>query len=200
MIINMRPVLSNLGQVWLKMLIFSMVKPYFVFVLLILFFILFGLESIDKFRAMQAIVIESTKKYEETVCATINGDTGWRNDKIKQKVLQTICNESTSSEQVLKCINEGTFNFSEMVAKTVDSSNIVLNESQWHLDLYSHGGKCHTLNTSAANIGTNMKHALTISYPEIPLAQYTMVHDPQFFVVVPNPDTMPRIINIQNPI
>ena len=146
-----------------------MVKPCFILVLLILFFLLFGLESIQKFQAKQTIVIESTEKYDEqdrpaiTVCATTNGYTGWRNGKFKEKVLQSICNESTNAEEALKCIKDGTFDFSEMVTNTVDGNKNLINETSWHLDLNTHAGKCHTLNTSVVNIGTDMNHPLAIT-------------------------------------
>ena len=58
-------------------------------------------------------------------------------------------------------INDGTFNFSEMV----DGNKNVLNESDCYLDLYTLGGKCQTLITSVGDIGTDMKHSLTITYP-----------------------------------
>ena len=159
-----------------------MVKPCFIFVLLILFFVLFGLESIVKFQAKQTIVIESTEEYDEqdrpaiTLCATTNGYTGWRNGKFKEKVLQSICNKSTNAEEALKCINDGTFDFSEMVTITVDGDKNVINETSWDLDLNSHAGKCQTLNTSVVNIGTDMNHPLTITYPNISVVQYTLVH------------------------
>ena len=72
------------------MLIFSMLKPCFVFVLLILFFVLIGLESIDKFQAKQTILLRAPRNMMNqtrpaiTVCATTNGYAGCGNYKTKE--------------------------------------------------------------------------------------------------------------------
>ena len=77
-------------------------------------------------------------------------------DEIEQNKIELI-----ELIEALKCINDGTFNFSEMV----DGNKNVLNESDCYLDLYTLGGKCQTLITSVGDIGTDMKHSLTITYP-----------------------------------
>ena len=67
-----------------KMSPLLVLKYGFAGVLMILFFLLFGAPSIEKYQAKQTIVVESHKDYDETdhpaitVCGT-NGVSGWTN-------------------------------------------------------------------------------------------------------------------------
>ena len=181
-------------------------KLCFIALLLIIFFLLFGLDSIKKFREKKTIIVEGTRDYVEadqpgiTVCASVTGKTGWRDYEIEEKVFETVCGSSTNAEEASVCINKGTFNFSEIILQTTEANKLKLNESHWALDLNLINGKCFTLNASAANIGTDTKQSLAIEYPEKDrVYQYTIVHDPNFLFIGPNPETMPRILTIQNP-
>ena len=185
----------------------AVLKFAFACFLLLLFFIVFGLPSLEKFNAKKTIVIESTKDYEETdhpaitVCAN-NGVFGWRQNGSNlenDKVFQTICNSSTNAAEALECINKNTFNLSEMVITTEDENQNILNESHWKEDIsYFMAGKCQTLKASSVNIGTNMDNPLKVIYDKSQL-QYTIIHDPNFFILGSNPETMPRITTQQIP-
>ena len=88
----------------------SGLKLVFSFILLSLFFFLFGLPSWTKFEAKQTIVLETTNDQDGnadpaiTVCAN-NGLSGWRKNTSSiegGKVFQTMCNQSTNAKD---CIN-----------------------------------------------------------------------------------------------
>ena len=140
-------------------------KIGFMSVLLLMFFKLFGQESIAKFLAKQTFVIESSKDYTAadhpaiTVCATNNGYSGWRNGEVREDTFKTICNSSANAEEGYQCITNGTFDLSEMVIFAMDGSQNKIDKSHWQLDISSIDyGKCFTLNSSVVKIGTDMKH------------------------------------------
>ena len=83
---------------------------------------------------------------------------------------------------------------------TIDGNNNIVDESDWVLDISSiNYGKCFTLNPSVVDIGTEMTRPLTIIYAERNASQYSFIHDPDFYILGPNPRTMPRIFTMQTP-
>ena len=152
------------------MIILYMLKIGFISGLLLMFFKLFGQESIAKFLAKQTFVVESSRDYTAedhpaiTVCATNNGASGWRTGKILEDTFHTICNSSANAEEGYQCITNSTFNLSEMVNFAMDGNQNKIDKSHWQLDISSIDFcKCFTLNSSVVKIGTDMKHWLTIN-------------------------------------
>ena len=128
-----------------KMSPLLVLKYGFAGVLMILFFLLFGAPSIEKYQAKQTIVVESHKDYDETdhpaitVCGT-NGVSGWRNYDSSLHhgtPFQTVCNLSTNAEEAVECVDKNTFNLTEMVVAAINSKHESLDESDWQEDISS---------------------------------------------------------------
>ena len=159
-------------------------------------------DSIQKFREKKTIVVEGSRDYIEddypaiTACASANGQNGYRDPNVTDKVFETICHEAKDAKQASNCVDKETFNFTEIVLDTLDGNGNNVSQPQWQLNQNLFVGKCFTLNVSAAVIGTDIHHPLTIQFAETDNYQYSLVHDPNFFIVGPNPETMPRILQI----
>ena len=110
-------------------------KIGFMSVLLLMFFKLFGQESIAKFLAKQSFVVESSRDYTAadhpaiTVCATYNGASGWRTEEILEDTFNKICNSSANADEGYKCITNSTFNLHKMVNFTVDGNQNTIDKS-----------------------------------------------------------------------
>ena len=78
------------------------------------------------------------------------------------------------------------------------NGNSIMSQDYWVENLsWMSAGKCFTLNNSKLHIGADMFHPLVLIF-NASIDQYTMIHDPNFFILGPNPETMPRIMTIQN--
>ena len=180
-------------------------KACFITLLFIMFFFVFGWDSIQKFREKKTIIIEGSTEYAKDdhpaiiACASVNGQTGWRDPSVTEKVFETICHAADNAKQASNCVDKETFNFSEIINETQDANRNYISQPQWQLYKNLFTGKCFTLNISAAVIGTDIHHPLTIKYAQAANYQYSMVHDPNFFILGPNPETMPRILQIIGP-
>ena len=179
------------------MMILNILKIGFIIGLLFMFFKLFGQESIVKFLAKQTIVVESSKDYTAadrpaiTVCAV----SGWRKS---EDMFRTICNSSANAKKAYQCIKNSTFDLSEMVNLAMDENQNIIDNSHWQLEISKIDyGKCFTLNSSVVKIGTDVEHKLTIYFTKN-IGHYSLIHDPNFFIPGPNPETMPRIFTIHD--
>ena len=181
-------------------------KISFIIFLLIVFFIVFGWDSLKKYKDKHTIVLESWRDYDLsdqpaiTVCATANGDTGWRDPYITERVFETICGSESNAEEASKCVEKNTFNFSEMIVNVHDTDKNSIDQTNWHLYQNLFFGKCFVLNSSVAQPGSDWHHPLSIQYPNTKdILQYTLVHDPNFFILGPNPETIPRLLQVMDP-
>ena len=103
-----------------------------------------------------------------------------------------------AAANAINCIKTYSFNLSDMIIGVVDGENQTLTADQWMENLsWISAGKCQTLNTSQVKIGSDLFHPLIIMF-NTTVDIYMMVHDPNFFILGPNPQTMPRIMTIQN--
>ena len=80
------------------------IKVVFISFLLLMFFKLFGIESVNKFLAKQTFILESSRDYTKadhpaiTVCATANGLNGWKSGS-KEEEFHKICNSSADARE-----------------------------------------------------------------------------------------------------
>ena len=186
-------------------MVLSILRFSFIFLLFFLFFYEFGIESIRKFLAKQKFVVESSREYTDsdhpaiTVCAS-NGLHGWRDGTILKHPFEKLCSEATNAQEAYQCINENTFDLSDILSGAVDGNSEEIKESDWKVGIFRlNRGKCFTLNPASADIGTEIKHHLKIKYTDDNITQYTLIHDPEFYIPGPNPSTMPSVFSIQTP-
>ena len=184
--------------------ILIILKLAFACFLVFFFFLLFGAPSIKKFLAKQTIVVKSSKKFGETdnPALTVCSGQGWKDREVDPGTTGTgfkgACGSSTDAEEALNCIKNQSFNLSDLVISAVDGENQTLKSDHWMENLsWISAGKCQTLNTSQVKIGSDLFHPLIIMF-NTTVDTYTMVHDQNFFILGPNPRTMPRIMTIQN--
>ena len=170
--------------------------------LFVCFLIIFGVPSIEKFQAKQTILVETYKKFKDVDNPTITicSNQGWKSNHAKNSyvgLFQTNCQNSNNTKEALECINRNMYNLSDMVITALDGNKRVVNQEYWNDSISWLGaGRCQTLNASAVHIGTDMDEPMSITF-NTSLDTYTMVHDQDFFVLGPNPLTMPRIMTIQ---
>jgi hypothetical protein len=179
-------------------------KLAFACFLVFIFFLLFGAPSIQKFLARQTLVVKSSKQFEETdnPALTVCPGQGWKGREVNPAKsgmgFKIMCGSSADAEEALRCINIKSFNLSDMVISAVDGGNQTLEADHWMENLsWISNGKCQTLNVSQVKIGSDLFHPLIIIF-NTTVDTYTMIHDPNFFILGPNPQTMPRIMTIQN--
>ena len=127
----------------------SGLKLVFSFILLYLYFFLFGLPSLTKFQAKQTLVLETTNDQDGNADPAI---TGWRKNISSmegEKVFQTMCNQSTNAKEAYDCINAGTYNLSEMIVKAIDKNKDIVDKSAWQEEITRYNaGRCQTLQSS----------------------------------------------------
>ena len=185
--------------------ILLILKLAFACFLFFIFFILFGAPSIQKFLAKQTIAVKSSKIFEETdnPALTVCSGQGWKDREVDPGTTGTgfkgACGSSSDAEEALNCIKNKSFSlFDNMVISAVDGENQTLNGDHWLENLgWISNGKCQTLNVSRLKIGSDLFHPLIITF-NTSVDTYTMIHDPHFFIMGPNPQSMPRIMTIQN--
>ena len=186
-------------------MLLSILRFSFIFLLLFLFFHQFGIESIRKYLAKQKFVVESSREYTDsdhpaiTVCAS-NGLHGWRDGTIHKSPFEELCSEATNAQEAYQCIKKNTFDLPDLLSGAVDGNGEEINESDWKMGIARiNRGKCFTLNPASAVMGTKIKHHLKIKYTDDNITQFTLIHDPEFYILGPNPRTMPSVFSIQNP-
>ena len=178
--------------------LFNILKIIFTTFLVSVFFVLFGFPSINHFMSKQTLTVKNFKNFEKsdnpalTICPT-------KGYKYHGKNFNIFCNNSENMEEVSDCINKNSFNISELVETASDGKGENLMSQEYWVENFSlmSAGKCFTLNTSKVYIGSDMNHPLILNF-NTTLSQYTIIHDPNFFILGPNPETMPRILTIQN--
>ena len=121
----------------LPMGILLILKLAFACFLIFIFFLLFGVPSIQKFLAKQTLVVKSSKKFEETdtpaltVCP-IQGWKGREADPGKSGMgFMGACGASADAEEAIDCINNKSCKLSDMVSSAVDGENQTLNADHW---------------------------------------------------------------------
>ena len=85
-----------------------------------------------------------------------------------------------------------------MVSAVDETGESILNNEFWSDNLsLLNLGKCHTLNSTKFDIGFDTLDSLQVTYNRS-VDQFTIIHDPNFFILGPNPETMPRIMITQD--
>jgi hypothetical protein len=179
-------------------------KFIFSVILLILFFYFFGLPSWYKFEAGKVMV--NKRKISNidsvtpalTVCALEQESSrGWKYDqwidlKLKKEVakhndLTINCN---GSNEVAQCVNYKTYNLTETINEfQAGRGNQILQSKYWIEELsFFMFGKCHTLKNSVP-LNTNF---WSIDFNKS-LNYFVMIHDPNYFMMTANPETVPMI-------
>ena len=122
---------------------------------------------------------------------------GWKDDSEDyvplEKIVKTFCNKSENINDTLKCINDKTFNLSEVVMNTQIGHVNLTGQDLWRQDIsLFYYGKSFTL-IRPYEIGTNWYHSLNISFNKT--QEYVVwIHDPHFFLTSTNPLTIPHIL------
>jgi hypothetical protein len=82
-----------------------------------------------------------------------------------------------------------------MIVKAIDKNRTIVDKSAWKEDISRYNaGRCQTLRSS---VELDFYHSLVIMFqPNLTL--FTMIHDPNFFILGSNPRTMPHIISTQD--
>ena len=182
----------------------------FIFVLLLLlFYILFGQESINKYLDESTFTIEEKVDFDQeappavTICA-LKDAIGWKHEGnfenvvAKLYVFDKFCNNSANAEEALECIRENTFSFNETVTDTLYLDSPSIPSSAWDTDITLFtGGQCHTLNNSYT-IGSDATKILTILLMQNH-SYHIFIHDPHLYTVSFNPETFPLAFINLNP-
>ena len=137
-----------------------------------------------KYLAKRTFVVEKTEKFTSkdqpaiTVCSTINGVSGWKNETTTNDALKEVCSSSCSANEAITCILENTFNFSEVIGSAYNPNSELIENSLWNLDISNiFSGQCFTLNRSTINIGSNSSSTFKIIYTTKGIQQFTMIHE-----------------------
>ena len=168
----------------------------FMFLLGVAFFIFFGLPSYQTFTKAKTLLVSSRVLFDQKRPPAVTiyawqGDpfNGWRqNIEQNWSTPVTGCDTSSGFDQVVSCIQEKTFNLTEVVDLGKHDLNC---ERRWSEEIgFLNAGKSYLFTTTC-----------TIS-PEKPLIIYlkngfnftVFIHDKDYFIPTANPDVMPHIL------
>ena len=177
---------------------FILLRVCYISCLLLLFYFVFGKNSLQKFEAKETLVIKTSRRFEKednpaiTVFPTVLNGLGWKTNTTapRNNVLGTICKYANTSTQAVDCIRNNTFDLSDMLINTIDGNGKKLNESDWIEDIsLLYVGRTQTLAPSSVYIGSDLDHPFKMIFQDN-LLFYPHVHDPNFFVLGPNPLSM----------
>ena len=181
------------------------------FTLLIIFLRYFGIPTLTKCRDNAVQNNENTVPYKKedspsiTICPQNNltWSSGWR--KLKHKNVLSYddnCGNQTTKENLYSCIDENTYNLTEIVESgsyKIDLSSTELfwgkliqelgNTSMWKPDIrFSFNGKCFT---SKKDIILEKRTSLKITFKKS-LGYQIFIHPSSFFLISNSPLTVPR--------
>ena len=169
-------------------------------ILAVLFVLYFGFPSYTKFMDGDTMITEERVKFNPvnppaiTVVAwTTELMEGWKDGPEDALQLKDFCNTSASYSDIVQCVNHKTFNISDIVEMaTFGIDGNVTNSKYWTEDLSRViSGKAFTLNNSY-EVGSSFGRSLKIEFKK-GLKYSIYIHDPQFYVMTINPQTMPHI-------
>ena len=168
-------------------------KLIFVVILLVLFVKFFGYPSYIKYSARKTLIVEEKVQFrsESPPAITISAGRrsegsfshGWKVDSSiylpAGNIMETVCNKFDNINDTLACIEEKTFNFSDII-ENANSGNIELNKAElWKREIsYFWYGATLTLNGSY-ELGTQYSNALNININPTYI-YYVWIHDPHF--------------------
>ena len=185
------------------------IEDFVIFLLLfILFAVLFGAPSLQKYLTKDTFTVDTKVEFDTTnppavtICATNpRQGNGWKPPLTVEELfhgLDVYCNYSNDTLDALECLKRNTYGLNE----TIDKADIYLKKdlllsSYWDTDITSFAaGQCHTLNNSYT-IGTDRKHMLRIFLSQNK-SFHVMIHDPQLTTLNFNPETFPEAKLILN--
>ena len=152
-------------------------------------------DNLDDFPISETKVLyDRNKPPAITIVAwKTESEKGWKNNYLDGNFKKN-CNSSLDFDAVVTCINENTFNLSEVLEKATsgdEAQTDITNATLWSEDLSNFDlGKAFSLNHSF-EIGKDSR------YLEIELKRemnYTIfIHDPHYFMYTNNPNTVSQI-------
>ena len=121
-------------------------------------------------------------------------ETGWKKAFRRGENLKTNCETTQDFDTMVACIDDKTFQLSEVLEEAIsgdETERNITNATLWSEDLSNFDlGKVHTLNSSF-QIGKDSRQ-LTMNFKND--QNYTIfIHDPKYFMFTENPDTIPQI-------
>ena len=181
-------------------------KIIFIGLLLVTFIVFFGYPSYVKYMAKKTIILDSEVPYkvENPPSITIasvkpsnsSWSRGWKDTSdsasLVGKIVETLCNHSKDFHKTVSCIEEKSFNFSEVIVGAHNRNRDLKKAKLWKKDIFHfHYGATYTLNSSYS-MDTKWFNSLNITLnPD--LNYYMWVHDPHYFLPSSNPDLIPMV-------
>ena len=187
-------------------------KIIFLLFLIGICFFGFGLDFISRFCASEITVNESVEQKQalKPPAITICPQVGWKNSNTSTEAgFKVNCEKANSAEKFWNCLEEKTYNFSEIVLSATHGlpdfpdrkvKNLSDEKQFWKWSTPNRQlGKCHTLlYEQPLQIDmTDDAIVINLSSPELYYTVY--LHDPDFFMTSFNPFAMPMSIIHFNP-
>ena len=175
-------------------------KMIFLFCLIGVCFFVFGFDFIARFLARETTVNESLEQKQalKPPAITICPQVGWKNSNFSTAGFRVHCKNANSSDMFWKCLEERTYNFSEIILSATHGHplNVVKTLTDgpkfwtWSTPGRSEG-RCFTL-LYDQHFQIDMKTDVIVINLKPPSRYYTVfLHDPDFFVITYNPFTLP---------
>ena len=175
-------------------------KIVFLFSLIGICFIVFGLGFFKKFLACETTVNESTEQKQalKPPAITICPQVGWKNSNSRTARFRTHCKNASRAEEFWKCLEDKTYNFSEIVLSAfhghpMNLVNNITDEQKfwsWSTPAKAHG-RCYTLLYDQPLQIDMTTHIILINLKAPSRHYFVYLHDPDFFFMTYNPFTMP---------
>jgi hypothetical protein len=181
-------------------------KPSIQLVLLMIFFLYFGLPSVQRFQAREVMVVTSKRATGGIPAPAItvmprNPQTnlGWKSSSLNftyPNLLQAFCGDTTSwNTGIDDCIKENTYNrtdaFKDVLLGLATRKSLLKDDDLWTEDVTSTWyGKTYTLNIEK-NIGVDDATSQLFLAVGYDLNYIMILHDPFYFAVNSNPTVFP---------
>jgi hypothetical protein len=166
----------------------------------LIFFLYFGYPTFSKFMDGETLITEEKVMFNPAkppaitlVAWTTELMKGWKDVPMNASDLEGFCNTSASYSEIVQCVNNKTFDLSDMVemAKFRHDGNVT-HSKYWTEDLSRViVVKVFTLNNSY-EVGSSFVKFLKIEFKKG--QKYSIyIHDPQFYMITINPQKIPHI-------
>ena len=179
-------------------------KLIFIIILAIIFLTFFGHPSLKNYQANETLISEKKVQFKpgDSPAITIavreekGGHHGWKaghqSDNVFIDMIGHFCSKFTSFNETVQCINDKTYNLSEVVENAETGMTTLNGPSSWNTDIFFFFyAKVNTLQSSY-EIGTNWLNSLVMTLNKSQ-AYYVWIHDRKFFLTSTNEDVIPHL-------